>query len=69
MFELVHTDLMEPTKRTSYSGFWYVMVFVDDFSRYTWVKFLKEKGKALSKYAEFKTAVDKDFGVKNLMLA
>lgn len=33
MFELVHTDLMGPTK-TSYSGFQYAMVLVDDFSRY-----------------------------------
>ena len=50
MFELVHTYLMRPTKTLSYSGCRYVMVFVDDFSRYTWVKFLKEKSEALSKF-------------------
>ncbi|KAH0643054.1 hypothetical protein KY289_034028 [Solanum tuberosum] len=55
---------MGPTKTTSYSGFRYVMVLVDDFLRYTGVKFLKEKGEALSKFAEFKTAVEKDFEVK-----
>ncbi|KAH0707740.1 hypothetical protein KY285_010907 [Solanum tuberosum] len=38
------------------------VVCQDDFSRYTWVKFLKEKSEALSKFAEFKTAVEKDFG-------
>jgi len=64
MFELVHTDLMGPTKTTSYSNFRYVMILVDDFSRYTWVKFLKEKSEALSKFVEFKTTVEKDFGVK-----
>ncbi|KAH0639737.1 hypothetical protein KY285_036323 [Solanum tuberosum] len=64
MFEFVRTDLMGPTKTTSYSCFRYVMVLVDDFSRYTWVKFLKERGEALSKFAKFKTAVEKDFGVK-----
>lgn len=64
IFELVHTDLMGPTKTSSYSSFRYAMVFVDDFSRYTWVKFLKEKSEALSKFTEFKIAVEKEFGVK-----
>ncbi|XP_059281162.1 uncharacterized protein LOC132034831 [Lycium ferocissimum] len=36
----------------------------DDVSRYTWVKFLKEKSEALSKLAEFKTIMEKEFGVK-----
>ncbi|KAF2320630.1 hypothetical protein GH714_029268 [Hevea brasiliensis] len=64
MLELVHTDLMGPTKTPSYSGYRYVMVLVDDFSRYTWVKFLKEKSEALSKFAEFRDAVEKEFGKK-----
>lgn len=63
-FELVHTDLMGPTKITSYSDFRYDIVLVDDFSRYTWMKFLKEKGEAFSKFVEFKTVVEEGFGVK-----
>ncbi|KAF2294343.1 hypothetical protein GH714_009493 [Hevea brasiliensis] len=64
MLELVHTNLMGPTKTPSYSGYRYVMVLVDDFSRYTWVKFLKQKSEALSKFAEFRDAVEKEFGKK-----
>lgn len=64
MFELVHTDLMGPMKTTSYRGNRYVMVLVDDFSRFTWVKFLKEKNEALSKFSEFAYDVQKEFGVK-----
>ncbi|KAK9120307.1 hypothetical protein Syun_017924 [Stephania yunnanensis] len=64
MLELVHTDLMGSTITPSYSGYHYVMVLVDDFSRYTWVKFLKEKSEALSKFVEFKDAVEKEFGKK-----
>lgn len=45
LFELVHTDLMGPTRTPSYSGHRYVMVLVDDHSRFTWVKFLKERMK------------------------
>ena len=55
---------MGPTKTPSYSGYRYVMVLVDDFSRYTWVKFLKEKNEALSNFVEFKNIVEKEFGKK-----
>ncbi|KAK3032771.1 hypothetical protein RJ639_035716 [Escallonia herrerae] len=64
MFELVHLDLMGPTRTPSCSGYHYVMVIVDDFSRYTRVYFLKEKGEAMSKFIEFKTAVEKEFSMK-----
>ncbi|KAH0665460.1 hypothetical protein KY290_030000 [Solanum tuberosum] len=61
MFELVHTDLMGSTRTPSYSEHRYVMVLVDDQSRFTWVKFLKEKSEALSKFMEFKDAVANEF--------
>lgn len=46
--QLVHSNLMGPTKTSSYSGFRYVMVLVDDFSRFTWVYFLENKSEAFS---------------------
>ncbi|PHT81584.1 hypothetical protein T459_14599 [Capsicum annuum] len=46
LFELVHTDLMGPTITPSYSIYRCVMVLVDDYSRFTWVKVLKEKSEA-----------------------
>ncbi|KAL4291090.1 hypothetical protein GQ457_14G002100 [Hibiscus cannabinus] len=64
MLELIHTDLMGPTKIPSFSGYRYAMVLVDDFSRYTWIKFLKEKSEALTKFAEFRNVVEKEFGMK-----
>ncbi|CAM8948310.1 unnamed protein product [Rhodiola kirilowii] len=41
--ELLHTDLMGPMQVESYSGKRYVLVCVDDFSRFTWPCFLREK--------------------------
>ncbi|KAL0453679.1 UNVERIFIED_CONTAM: Retrovirus-related Pol polyprotein from transposon RE1 [Sesamum latifolium] len=35
-----------------------------DFSRYCWVKFLKEKSEALSKFVDLKDTVEKEFGKK-----
>ncbi|KAL4347792.1 hypothetical protein GQ457_17G001580 [Hibiscus cannabinus] len=64
ILELIHTDLMGPTKTPSFSGYRYAMVLVDDFSRYTWIKFLKEKSEALTKFVEFRNVVEKEFGMK-----
>ena len=47
--ELLHVDLMGPTRTESLGGKRYIMVVVDDFSRYTWVEFLREKSEAHEK--------------------
>jgi len=41
--ELVHLDLFGPTRTESIGGKRYGVVIVDDFTRWTWVKFLKPK--------------------------
>ena len=47
--ELLHVDLMGPTRTESLVEKRYIMVIVDDFSRYTWVEFLREKSEACEK--------------------
>ena len=44
--ELLHLDLMGPTKTESLGGKRYIMVVVDDFTRYTWVILLRSKSDA-----------------------
>ena len=46
--ELLHVDLMGPTRMESMGGKRYIMVVVD-FSRYSWVEFLREKSEACDK--------------------
>ncbi|KAI3697709.1 hypothetical protein L6452_30806 [Arctium lappa] len=41
--ELLHMDLCGPMRTQSINGKRYVLVIVDDYSRYTWVKFLRSK--------------------------
>ncbi|GJS82054.1 retrovirus-related pol polyprotein from transposon TNT 1-94 [Tanacetum coccineum] len=43
---LLHMDLCGPMRIASINGKWYVLVIVDDFSRYTWVHFLRSKDEA-----------------------
>ncbi|GJR82569.1 retrovirus-related pol polyprotein from transposon TNT 1-94 [Tanacetum coccineum] len=40
--ELLHMDLFGPSAVRSYGGNRYTLVIVDDYSRYTWTRFLKD---------------------------
>jgi hypothetical protein len=44
--ELLHMDLMGPTKTASLGGRKYILVIVDDYSRFTWALLLQEKSDA-----------------------
>jgi hypothetical protein len=46
--KLLHMDLVGPTPVRSVGGKRYVLVVVDDYSRYAWVFFLEEKGEMFS---------------------
>ena len=47
--ELLHIDLMGPTRVQSLGEKKYILVVVDDFTRYTWVMLLRDKAKAPEK--------------------
>ena len=46
---LLHIDLMGPARVQSLGGKKYILVVVDDFTRYTWVVLLKDKAEASEK--------------------
>lgn len=58
-FELVHSDVWGPCPVTSKLGFKYFVTFVDDYSRTTWIYFMKNRSEVFthfcSLYAEIKT--------------
>jgi transposase InsO family protein len=41
--QLLHMDTVSPSRVRSMGGKWYVLVIVDDYSRYSWVFFLESK--------------------------
>ena len=47
--ELLHIDLMGPVRVLSLGGKRYILVVVDDFTRYTWVVLLRDKAEAFEK--------------------
>ena len=44
-FELVHSDVWGPSRVPSIKDFRYFLLFVNDFSRMTWLYILKERSK------------------------
>ena len=62
--ERIHSDLFGPTRTPSYSGFNYMLLFVDDFTRFTWVYFVKNKSDVFAKFQEFKDTVENSFNKK-----
>lgn len=66
--QLIHSDVFGPVKQTSISGMRYMVTFIDDYSRYVWVFFMKEKSDTFTKFQEFKTTVERDVRMKILCL-
>ncbi|KAJ0705152.1 putative RNA-directed DNA polymerase [Helianthus annuus] len=56
--QLVHLDICGPMRTLSIGGCRYFITFIDDFSRKTWVYFLKLKSDALTQFKIFKRLVE-----------
>ncbi|GKE07145.1 retrovirus-related pol polyprotein from transposon TNT 1-94 [Tanacetum coccineum] len=60
--ELLHMDLFGPSAVRSYGGNRYTLVIVDDYSRYTWTRFLKDKTKAFDQFKIFSKKIQNQLG-------
>jgi hypothetical protein len=63
ILELVHTDLWT-SPIPSISVYKYYILFVDDFSRYTWIYPLHHKSDAFQSFVKFKLLVETQFNCK-----
>ena len=55
--DLVHLDC-KPMSVQLFSGYSYCVTFIDDYSRKTWIYFLKAKSEVFEWFREFKTHVE-----------
>jgi transposase InsO family protein len=58
VLELIHSDVCGPMSSSSISGYVYYVSFIDDYSRKTWIYFLKTKDEVFSKFTEFKALIE-----------
>ena len=52
-FEVVHSDVCGPMSVSSFGGSHYYVTFIDDYTRYNCVYFMKNKSEVLEKFKEF----------------
>jgi transposase InsO family protein len=59
--ELFHSYVCGPMPSSSISGYVYYVSFIHDYSRKTWIYFLKSKDEVFSKFKEFKALIENIF--------
>jgi hypothetical protein len=62
--DLIHSDLMGPFPHPSISKARFVLIFVDDFSCFTWIYFLRQKSEVFQHLKDFKALVETQSGKK-----
>ena len=62
--DLVYYDVCGPMSVHSFSAYSYCVSFIDDYSRKTWIYFLKAKSEVYERFQEFKTLVENQIGKK-----
>ncbi|KAJ7958815.1 Retrovirus-related Pol polyprotein from transposon TNT 1-94 [Quillaja saponaria] len=67
--QLIHTYVCGPIKLYSFGKNYYFLLFIDDYTRKTWVYFLKKKSEAFEVFKKFKALVEKESGhvIKSLL--
>ncbi|KAL9235087.1 hypothetical protein vseg_009883 [Gypsophila vaccaria] len=58
--QLIHSDICGPIKPASHSDKRYILTFIDDFTRKTWIYFLNQKSEAFVSFKNYKTRVEKE---------
>ena len=58
IFDLIHFDVWEPFPVSSIDGSRYFVVFVDDYSRYSWIFHMKHRSELLQVYFNFAKMVE-----------
>ena len=60
-FEIVHTDVWGASPITSHGHYRYFLTFIDDYSRFTWIYFLRSKADVFSVLQRFVALVETQF--------
>lgn len=63
-FDLVHSNLWGASPVASVTGVHYFLLFIDDFSHFTWLYLLKSKYETYPIFLKFKALVETQFSTK-----
>ena len=52
-FQIIHSNVWGPSPLLSFHGYRYFVIFIDDFTRFLWIYFLKNKSEVFYVFLEF----------------
>jgi hypothetical protein len=55
---MIHSDLMGPFPHPSINKVRFFLIFVDDFSCFTWIYFLRKKSEVFQHLKDFKSLIE-----------
>ncbi|KAI0488007.1 hypothetical protein KFK09_027830 [Dendrobium nobile] len=61
-FDLIHSDVWGPAPVSSSLGFRYYVIFIDDYSRHSWIYFMHCKNETFSKFKLLCKLIQNQFG-------
>jgi hypothetical protein len=64
ILDIIHSDVCRQIMVPYLGNFLYYVIFIDDYSRNTWIYFLKAKDEVFNEFQEFKALVENLFGRK-----
>ena len=60
-FDLIHFDVWGPSPISTLGGSRYFVIFMDDFSRYTWIYLFKNRSELYQIYRDFTKMIETQF--------
>ena len=60
-FNLIHSNVWSPSPITTQGGSCYFVIFIDDFSRYTWIYLFKNRSELYQIYRDFTKMIETQF--------
>ena len=67
-FELVYSDLWGATPISSITGVKYLLLFIYDYTCYTWLYLLNSKDDTFSHFLQFNNLIETQFNIKIMSL-
>ena len=64
-FDMIHSDLWGMSPIISHANYKYFVIFIDDYSRFTWIYFLRSKDEVFPTFKVFHAYVQTQFFFKN----
>jgi hypothetical protein len=68
VLDLIHSDVCGPMSEESVSGFKYFVLFIEDYSKKTWIYFLETKDQVFDRFQESRALVENQTSKKIQML-